>query len=224
MVVVGKTDAAVESRIADFISKIPEGEISESRAAKKFHSVKPSFFPAEREGALNYHKGFFAGPEGNAADKLAFNTAVWLFEKEYSKTLTDMGLSYDCYTWIEDGVYNHGFIAASTVHTQRVMQVTDSLIQKYRNEGFTERQLRVIPYHASNIFYLVSQTNENTAEHLGRSELFGNGWRNVPLYYQNLKKQNLPEVNTVFRKYFRNISWVYLGKLSDADSPHFLKH
>ncbi len=225
IVVVGSITPEMKNSIKTLISKIPDGKKAVYNS-EKINTDKSRFYQNNRESATNYINGYINAPEGKSADRKAFIAASWLFERDFNALINEEnGLSYYPGCEIRHGFINHAALVVSSIDPAKVMELTHQLIDDRLKNGFTADQLRTIPYRGANILYLVnSYGNSAVAERLAEYELFNGGFRSFPEYYQNLKSVNLQDVNRVFRKYFRNIQWVYEGKPGLVSEKDFLKN
>ena len=71
-------------------------------------------------------------------------------------------------------------------------------------------------------YYLGQETNAAQAAELARYELIGGGWRNAFEFLNHIREVKSADIQTVARKYMKNIRFVVVGNPQAVDKNVFL--
>ena len=212
IVVVGNLDkATIQKKVGDFLAKIPAGTTFVAR--KEIYSpTTTTFKPQERGNATNYVQGITAGPQAGTAEFNAFVLAMRIFSsRHFLEVRSKYGLSYAPGVWFSPGSTSYANISVSTTDPDKYIAVARQLIDKIKNDGFTEEELRNIKTQYLTGVYSRQETNDAQAGTLIANEVVHNNWKRAITIKDDIKKVTMDQLNTVFKKYINNITWSYQG-------------
>ena len=109
----------------------------------------------------------------------------------------------------------------STVDPKQSLQVMIDEINKVKNQGFTEKELKDMKESFLTNHFLGLETNGSQTMSLGHAEI-GGDWRTTETFMASVEKATVKDLNAAFNKYSSSINWSYLGK-EDAVSPSDFK-
>ena len=93
-------------------------------------------------------------------------------------------------------------------------------INKVKNQGFSEKELKDMKESYLTTHFLKLETNDSQTLSLGLSEVAGD-WRNSQSFMEQVDKATVKDLNAVFNKYSSSINWTYLGKESAVSQEDF---
>ncbi len=212
IVIVGDLDKAViEKKVKALLAPIPQG--------KPFVFNKQSYTPAsntfkaeERENATNYVLGITSGPVPGAPDFNAFVLAMRVFyNKHFLEVRTNNGLSYAPQTWFSQGAVSYSNVYVSTTNPDKYIAVARQLIDRVKQEGFTAEELKNMKTQYLTNVYTRDETNDALSGSFLFNQIIHNDWKRTLTIKNDISKVTLDQMNTAFRKYINNITWVYQG-------------
>ena len=212
IVVVGDLDKAViEKKVKEFLSKVPAG----APFVLKKESYKPvatTFKPQERENATNYVRGITSGPLPGSPDYNAFVLAMNIFSsRHFVEIRTKNGLSYAPGAWFSQGTTTYANISVTTTDPDKYIAVARNLIEKIKQEGFTDAELKNEKTGYLTGIYYRQETNEAQAASYASNEVIHGSWKRSVKIQNDIKDVTLDQLNAAFKKYINNITWVYQG-------------
>jgi zinc protease len=212
IVVVGDVErATIENKVKELLAKIPAGV--PFKAKKESYSPAANTFKSQqRENATNYVQGITGGPQPGTPDYDAFVLAVRIFaNRHFLDIRTKNGLSYAPQVWFSQGSTPYANIAVSTTNPDKYVAVARQLIDKIKNEGFTEEELRNMKTRYLTGIYYRQETNDEQANAIASNEVVNGDWKRAIKIKEDIKKVTLDQLNSSFKKYINNITWVYQG-------------
>ena len=93
-------------------------------------------------------------------------------------------------------------------------------INKVKNQGFTEKELKDMKESYLTDHFLKLETNSSQTASLGASEMAGD-WRKAESFMTDVEKATIADLNAAFKKYSTAINWTYLGKESAVRQEDF---
>jgi predicted Zn-dependent peptidase len=212
IIVVADLDKAViEKKVREFLTKVPAG----APFVVKKESYSPpanTFKPQERENATNYVQGITGGPLPGSADYDAFVLAMRIFaSRHFVEIRTKNGLSYAPQSWFSPGATPYVNISVTTTDPDKYIAVARNLIDKIKQEGFTEAELKNEKTGYLTGIYYRQETNEAQASSFASNEVINGDWKRSIKIQEDIKKVTLTQLNDAFKKYITNITWVYQG-------------
>jgi zinc protease len=212
IVVVGDVErATIEDKLKELLTKIPAGVPFKAKK-ESYTPVANTFKPQQRENATNYVQGITGGPQPGTPDYDAFVLAVRIFaNRHFLDIRTKNGLSYAPQVWFSQGSTPYANIAVSTTDPDKYVAVARQLIDKIKNEGFTEEELRNMKTRYLTGIYYRQETNEEQANAIASNEVVNGDWKRAIKIKEDIKKVTLDQLNSSFKKYINNITWVYQG-------------
>jgi zinc protease len=219
IVVVADIDkATIESKVKEFLAKIPQGA---PFTLKKESYTPPAntFKPQERENATNYIQGITGGPMPGTPDFNAFVLAMRIFSsRHFVDVRSKNGLSYAPGAWFSAGSANYANLFVTTTEPDKYIAVARQLIDKVKQEGFTAEELKNIKtQYLTNVFSR-QETNDAQAGSLASNEVIHGNWRRSNTIADDMKKVTIEQLNASFRKYINNITWSYQGDPKKVNS------
>jgi zinc protease len=212
IVVVADLDRAViEKKMKEFLAKVPAG----APFTPKKDSYTPaanSFKPQQRENATNYVQGITSGPKPGTPDYNAFSMAMNIFSsRHFVEVRSKHGLSYAPGAWLSTGNTTYANIYVTTTEPDKYIAVARALIDTIKMKGFTEAELKNQKTSYLTGIYYRDETNQAQATSLGSNEILHGDWKRSIKIRDEINKVTLDQLNSTFRKYFTNITWVYQG-------------
>ncbi|MEI9911897.1 MAG: pitrilysin family protein [Bacteroidota bacterium] len=212
IVVVGDLDKAViEKKVKEFLSKVPAG----APFVLKKESYNPpanTFKPQERENATNYVRGIASGPLPGTPDYNAFVIAMRIFAtRHFIEIRTKNGLSYAPQSWFSGGTTPYVNISVTTTDPDKYIAVARNLIDKIKQEGFTETELKNEKTGYLTGIYYRQETNDAQAAAYASNEVIHGNWKRSIKIQNDIKDVSLAQLDAAFKKYINNITWVYQG-------------
>jgi zinc protease len=212
IIVVADLDrATIEKKVKEFLSKVPAG----APFALKKESYNPpasTFKPQERENATNYVRGITSGPLPGTPDYNAFVLAMNIFSsRHFVEIRTKNGLSYAPQSWFSQGTTPYANISVTTTDPDKYIAVARNLIDRIKQEGFTEAELKNEKTGYLTGIYYRQETNEAQAASYASNEVIHGNWKRSVKIQNDIKEVTLEQLNAAFKKYINNITWVYQG-------------
>jgi zinc protease len=222
IVVVGDLDRSLlEEKLKAFIGKVPAG--------KPFVAKKESYTPAantlqpkEKELATNYIQGITSAPQPGTPDYNAYVLAMRIFaDKHFLEVRSNQGLSYAPSAWFSGGLTPYSNIYVTTTEPNKYAAVARQLIEKVKQQGFTQEELKNIKATYITNVYSRQETNNAQASALAQNEVIHGNWKRANTIKDDMKKVTVADLNRVFNKYVSNITWAYQGDPKKVDAKLF---
>jgi predicted Zn-dependent peptidase len=212
IVIVADLDKAeIEKKIKELLSKVPAG----APFVIKKESYSPSvntFKPQQRDNATNYVRGIAGAPQPGTPDYNAFVLAMRIFGmRHFVEIRTKNGLSYAPGSWLSGGTTPYVNISVSTTDPDKYIAIARALIDKVKQEGFTESELKNEKTGYLTGIYYQQETNEAQAASLASNEVIHGNWKRSVKIKDDIKTVTLDQLNNTFKKYVNHITWVYQG-------------
>jgi predicted Zn-dependent peptidase len=179
----------------------------------------------ERELATNYMMGVVNAPEFNNPEATAMRMAFTILsDRLFNEIRTQRNLSYAPAASFQRNHYNNptAMIYVTSTDPTQCAQVMIDELNKLRNEGFTEKELKDQKETFLTSYFMNLETNNSQNNMLGSYNVMSH-WSNSMKYMQDVKKLSVADLNAVFKKYVTNVHWVYLGDKSKVDEKVFLQ-
>lgn len=212
IVVVADLDKdVIEKKIKDFLAKVPMG--APFMAKKETYTPAANTFkPQERENATNYVQGIASGPRPGTADYNAFSLAMNIFaSRHFLEVRSKHGLSYAPGAWLSTGNTTYANIYVTTTEPDKYIAVARALIDTIKMNGFTAAELKNEKTSYLTGIYYRDETNQAQAASLAANEVLHGDWKRSIKIKDDINKVTLEQLNSTFKKYFNNITWVYQG-------------
>ncbi len=222
IIVVGELERSMlEQKIKAMLAVIPAGKPFVLK--KETYTPKQTTFASQKkELATNYIQAVTGGPLPGTKDYNPFTLAMRIFyDRNFLEVRTNNGLSYAPYTYFDNGLSPSSNIVVSTTDPNKYVGVAKSLISKIKKEGFTEEELKNMKSTYLTSFYYKQETNSAQAASLAENEVLHNNWRRALTLNDDLKKVTVADVNSAFKNYITNLTWVYQGDPEKADASLF---
>ena len=108
----------------------------------------------------------------------------------------------------------------STTDPKQSLQVMIDEINKVKNQGFTEKELKDMKESYLTGHFMGLETNDSQTMSLGLAEIAGD-WHKTESFMADVDKSTVQDLNAVFNKYSSSINWTYLGKESAVSKEDF---
>jgi zinc protease len=131
------------------------------------------------------------------------------------------GLSYAPGAWFSGGLTPYSNISVTTTEPDKYIEVTRTLIDKIKKEGFTDGELKDQKVGYLTGVYYRQETNDAQANSLANNEVLHNNWRRSVKIKDDIKKVTLQDINRVFGKYMTNITWSYQGDPKKVNAVYY---
>ena len=218
VVIVGDLEKSeIEKKLADFFAKIPTGSPFVSKK-ENYTPVVNTFNSKSRDNATNYIRGITGGPSAGSPDYNAFILAMRIFStRHFVEIRSKNGLSYAPWAWFSQGTTPYSTISVSTTEPNKYIATARALIDKVKQEGFKDSELKNEKTGYLTEVYYRQETNEAQASALANAEVLFSDWRRAITIKDDIKKVSLDQMNNAFKKYINNITWVYQGDTKKVD-------
>lgn len=212
IVIVGDLDKAViEKKVKEFLGKVPAGAAFVLKK-ESYNPTANTFKPQERENATNYVRGIASGPLPGTPDYNAFVIAMRIFAtRHFIEIRTKNGLSYAPQSWFSGGTTPYVNISVTTTDPDKYIAVARNLIDKIKQEGFTETELKNEKTGYLTGIYYRQETNDAQAAAYASNEVIHGSWKRSIKIQNDIKDVSLAQLDAAFKKYINNITWVYQG-------------
>jgi zinc protease len=212
IVVVGDVErATIEKNVKELLAKIPAGTPFKAQR-ESYAPAANTFKPQQRDNATNYVHGITGAPQPGTPEYDAFVLAMRIFaSRHFLDIRTKNGLSYAPQVWFSQGSTPYANITVSTTDPDKYIAVARQLIDKIKAEGFTEDELRNIKTTYLTGIYYRQETNDEQANAIAANEIVNGDWKRAINIKEDMKKVTLDQLNSSFKKYINNITWVYQG-------------
>ncbi|HEV8285934.1 MAG TPA: pitrilysin family protein [Chitinophagaceae bacterium] len=212
IVVVADLDRSViEKNMQQFLSKLPAG----TAFVPKKESYMPtanSFKSQERANATNYVRGITSGPIPGTSDYNAFSLAMNIFStRHFVEIRSKNGLSYAPGAWLSTDNTTYSNIYVTTTEPDKYIAVARTLIDTIKQKGFTKEELKNQKTSYLTGIYYRDETNQALAASLASNEVLHGDWKRTVKIKDDINKVTLDQLNSTFKRYFNNITWVYQG-------------
>ncbi|WP_276500433.1 M16 family metallopeptidase [Terrimonas pollutisoli] len=218
VVIVGDLERSeIENKLADFFAKIPAGSPFVFKK-ENYTPVVNTFNSKSRDNATNYIRGITGGPSAGSPDYNAFILAMRIFStRHFVEIRSKNGLSYAPWAWFSQGTTPYSTISVSTTEPNKYIATARALIDKVKQEGFKDSELKNEKTGYLTEVYYRQETNEAQASALANAEVLFGDWRRAVTIKDDIKKVSLDQMNNAFKKYINNITWVYQGDIKKVD-------
>lgn len=223
VVVVADLDKAdIESKVKAMLDGIKPGA-SFTLKKSSFRIYKNTFTATPKELATNYIEGITSGPQPGTPDYDAFQVAMRIFyEKHFLEVRTNNGLSYAPAAYFSGGATASARFVVSTTQPDAYIKVLDKLVDKVKTQGFNNEEVKDMKTIYLSRFYYQQETNSAQASSIAANEVLHDNWKRALTFADDVKKLTTDEVNTAFRRYVGNISWVYQGDPKKVDQVLYI--
>ncbi|MDH4091245.1 MAG: insulinase family protein [Cyclobacteriaceae bacterium] len=220
LVVVGNvTETDIKQKVAAAFATLGPGKIAKPEPSVEF---TPAVNIEDRDIATNYIRGTMNAPGVNEKDGVPMMLAMNILRFRFFVELrTKRSLSYAPGAFYATAAIKNPYAVyyISTTDPKQSLQVMIDEINKVKNEGFSEKELKDMKETYLTNHFLGLETNDSQTMSLGLAEVAGD-WRNTESFMTKVDHATIKDINDAFNKYSSSINWTYLGKedaVSDAD-------
>jgi zinc protease len=222
LVVVGNvTQDEVTAKVKTALAKMPLGATVPFEPRKLI--TEPGIFVEDRDIATNYIRGMMSAPTMRSPDGIPMRLAMSILRDHFFVELrTKRSLTYAPQAAYSASIVNdpYNIIYVSTQKPKEALEVMIDLINKFKAEGFTQKELDEQKEQTITQYYMGLQTAADQTYNLGLAEMWGD-IKIADTYKEKLKAVTLKDLNRVFDKYTNAIRWTYLGKKDDVKKEDF---
>lgn len=225
LVVVGDIDANdLKKRVSETLGKLPRGNYKETPYPPLDFS-KATVDVSTRTLPTNYIQGVFNAPPLGDSDYSAMRVAMTLLQgRVFQEVRVKRQLSYAPNAELNSLSANTANIYVTAVDANQAVSVMLNEINELKTTPIDEDILSNISGHFLTLYYLDQQTNGTQAAELAKYELIGGGWRNSFEFLNRIRKVTPADVQTVSRKYMKNIRFVVVGNPLAINKEIFLQN
>lgn len=221
LVVVGNiTEADLKQKVSTAFATLGQGKKTTPELRLEF---KPAANIENREIATNYIRGTMNAPAVNEKDGVPMMLAMAILSDRFFVELrTKRSLSYAPSAFYATSAIKNPYAVfyISSIDPKQSLQVMIEEINKVKNQGFTEKELKDMKESYLTSHFMKLETNDSQTMSLGLSEVAGD-WRKTETFMPDVDKASIVDLNAVFNKYSGSINWTYLGKDSAVTKEDF---
>lgn len=221
LVIVGNlTEADLKQKVSTAFGKIAPGKAPKPEAPMEF---KPAANIENRDIATNYIRGTMNAPAVTEKDGVPMMLAMAIMRDRFFLELrTKRSLSYAPSAFYASSAIKNPYAVfyISSTDPKQSLQVMIDEINKVKNQGFKEKELKDMKESYLTDHFLGLETNASQTMSLGLSEVAGD-WRKTESFMAEVDKATINDLNAAFKKYSSAINWTYLGKESAVTKDDF---
>ena len=223
LVVVGDVDPnLLKVRIAESFGKLPRGSYKEQPLPPLDFS-KATLDVSPRTLQTNYIQGIFAAPSLSNPDYFAMQVASSILRQMvYDEVRVKRQLSYAPGAEVNNFGANTANIYVTAVDANTAVKVMLEQIDDLKNGEVNQDFIDGMAGQFLTNYYLGQETNAAQAGELARYELIGGGWRNAFEFLNRIREVKSADVQSVVRKYMKNIRFVVIGNPQAVDRKVFI--
>ncbi len=221
LVVVGNlTESDLKQKVSAAFATVGQGKIVKSEPPVEF---KPAANIENREIATNYIRGTMNAPSVSEKEGVPMMLAMAIMRDRFFVELrTKRSLSYAPSAFYASSAIKNPYAVfyISSTDPKQSLQVMIDEINKVKNQGFKEKELKDMKESYLTGHFLGLETNDSQTMSLGMAEVAGD-WRKTESFMAEVDKATIDDLNAVFKKYSSAINWTYLGKESAVTKDDF---
>jgi zinc protease len=221
LVVVGNmTEADLKQKVSSAFSTWAQGKLTKPEPRLEF---KPAANIENRDIATNYIRGTMNAPAVNEKEGVPMMLAMAILgDRFFVELRTKRSLSYAPSAFYATNAIMNPYVVyyISSTDPKQSLQVMIDEINKVKNQGFTEKELKDMKESYLTDHFLKLETNSSQTMSLGLSEVAGD-WKKAETFMEAVEKTSVAELNAAFKKYSSSINWTYLGKESAVSKDDF---
>jgi zinc protease len=223
LVVVGDIDPnELKTRIASSFGKLPRGDYKE-QPLPAIDFSKGSVDVAPRTIQTNYVQGIFAAPSLNSPDYFPMRVATTILQQMvYEEVRVKRQLSYAPSAELNNFAANTANIYVTAVDANQAVKVMLNQIEELKDGEIDQDAIDGMAGQFLTNYYLGQETNAAQAAELARYELIGGGWRNAFEFLNRIREVKSADIQTVAKKYMKNIRFVVIGNPQAVDKNVFV--
>lgn len=221
LVIVGNvTEADLKQKVSAAFGKISPGKVVKAETPMEF---KPAANIENRDIATNYIRGTMNAPAVTEKDGVPMMLAMAIMRDRFFLELrTKRSLSYAPSAFYASSAIKNPYAVfyISSTDPKQSLQVMIEEINKVKNQGFKEKELKDMKESYLTEHFLGLETNDSQTMSLGLAEVAGD-WRKTESFMTEVDKATINDLNAAFKKYSNAINWTYLGKESAVSKDDF---
>ena len=223
LVVVGDIDAdQLKTLVSASFGKLPKGNF-QAKPLPPLDFSKPTLDVVKRTLPTNYVEGVFNAPSLNSPDFYAMRVATTVLQQRiFQEVRVARQLSYAPNADMNNFAANTGNIYVSAVDANQAVSVMLDEVKRLQNVPITADEISGMAGQYLTTYYLGQETNGAQARSLAEYELIGGGWRNSFEFLNHIREVKPQDVQTVAKKYMRNIRFAVVGDPAAVDRTIFL--
>ncbi len=224
LVVVGDIDAdELKKKVAATLGKLPRGEYKEE-AFPALDFSKGTLEVTSRDLPTNYIRGVFDAPSLNNPDYYAMRVAITFLNNQLFEEVRERRqLSYAPSADLDTFSANTANIYVTAVDANQTISVMLDVIKNMKRRMLTDDAINGMAGQFLTNYYLNQETNAAQAGELAKYELVGGGWRNSFEFLNKIQEVSSEDVQSVSRKYMKNIRFVVIGNPVAVNKEIFLQ-
>jgi predicted Zn-dependent peptidase len=222
LVVVGNIkEEELKAKVSAALGALAAGTVAKPEPPVEF---KPAANIENRDIATNYIRGMMNAPGMTDKEGVPMLLAMNILgDRFFVELRTKRSLSYAPAAFYATAAIEDPYAVyyITTTDPKQSLQVMIDEINKVKNDGFTEKELKDMKASFLTNHFLGLETNGSQSMSLGHAEIAGD-WKTTETFMANVDKATVKELDDAFNKYSASINWTYLGK-EDAVSPSDFK-
>jgi zinc protease len=224
LVVVGDVDAdELRKKVTATLGKLPRGEYTE-KPLPALDFSEGTLDVTSRTLPTNYIRGVFDAPAINNPDYYAMRVAITILHNQLFEEVRERRqLSYAPSSGLSTYAVNTGNIYVTAVDANQTISVMLDVIKRMKRGLVREEALENMTGQFLTTYYLDQETNAAQAGELAKYELIGGGWRNAFEFLNRIQEVTPQDIQTVSRKYMKNIRFVVIGNPVAVNREIFLQ-
>lgn len=222
LVVVGNVSMEdLTRKLKKSLSQLPAGDAPPVPSPTLITSA--GLYSEDRDIATNYIRGMMSAPPMNHPNGVAMRLAMAILRDHFFIELrTKRSLTYAPQAAYATSIIHspYNIIYASTQKPRETISVMIDIINKFKSEGFSARELQHQKEQTITQYYMGLQTAGDQSFQLGLAEM----WGDVGLadsFHEQVKAVTLKDINRVFHHHTYPIKWTYLGRKEQIDETDF---
>ena len=225
LVVVGDIDATeLQKKVAATLGKLPRGDYKEQPYPALDFS-KATVDVTQRALPTNYVQGVFNAPSLNNPDYYAMRVAILILQARiFQEVRVKRQLSYAPNAELASFASNTGTIYVTAVDANRAVSVMLDEVNKMKTQQINPAVIPSIAGPFLTLHYIDQETNAAQARELAKYELIGGGWRSAFDFLDKIRAVTPEQIQTVSKKYMKNIRFVVVGDPAAVNKEIFLQN
>jgi zinc protease len=222
LVVVGDIEAeSLKPLIAASFGKLPKGNYK-AQTVPSLSFKASSVDVTQRRLETNYIQGIYAAPSLGETDYFPMRVATSILtERVFTEVRRRRNLSYAPDAFLRTQGANIGGIYVTTNFSNFAIRIMLDEIERLKRESVDQSDIEIVIGFYLTQYYLGQETNAAQAATLAQYELIGGGWRSSFEYLDRLRAVTPADVQSVAKKYMKNMRFVVVGDPESVDKNIF---
>lgn len=223
LVIVGDIDAEkIKALATTSFGKLPRGKFT-GPAVPKLDFSRGTLDVSSRNLQTNYINGIFSAPSLDEPDYPAMRVAISILgSRVFEEVRVKRNLSYAPDANLGALAANTGAIYVTAVDANQAVSVMLAEISRLQTEPVSENEIDGVAALFLTNYFLGQETSAAQVRGLAQYELIGGGWRRSLAFLDRIRAVTPSDVQSVSKKYIRNIRFVVVGDPAKIDRSIFV--